>query len=162
MPSPLVLYMLESSSRILHGLSLSHYWECRVYRPENVSCHKFQRYLTEVIKLNYLTTQAVFCLSCDISIILSCHWQKAGEASVFRHFHLEKNTKVLLYLPRAVPISQQKDRWRHAVTSWHHTMMSHYIIMSHRRPAFCILALKPENHRHHYFDLVTLTFDVDH
>ncbi len=25
-----VLYMLESSSRILHGHSLSHYWECRI------------------------------------------------------------------------------------------------------------------------------------
>ena len=28
MLNPLVLYMLESSSHILHGQSLSHYWEC--------------------------------------------------------------------------------------------------------------------------------------
>ncbi len=41
--------------------------------------------------------------------------------------------------------------WRHTVTSWYHTMTSHYIIMSRHRPAFCMLALKPENHRHHVF-----------
>ena len=64
---------------------------------------------------------------------------------------------MLLYLPRAEPIWQEKDRWHHAVASWRHTMTSHYI-MSQYRPAFCILALKPENHRHHVFDLVTLTF----
>ncbi len=74
---------------------------------------------------------------------------------------------MLLHLPRTEPISQEKDKWchgvtswRHTMTSWRHTMTSHYIIMSQHRPAFCILALKPENLRHHVFDLVTLTFDL--
>ena len=36
--------------------------------------------------------------------------------------HTKKNTKVLLHLPRAEPISQEKDRCCHAVTSWRHTL----------------------------------------
>ena len=55
--------------------------------------------------------------------------------------------------------------WRHDVMTSYHEVT--YIIMSHHTPAFCILALKPENHRHRVFwpgdlDLwpMTLTIEV--
>ena len=83
----------------------------------------------------------------------------------------KKNTKVLLYLPRARLTSFYDvmmsccDRWRH-VTSWCHAVTPYAIIMSDCKLVFCILALKSGNHGNCVFwsgdlDLWPLTLTIE-
>ena len=87
-----------------------------------------------------------------------------------RHL-MNKNTKVLLHLPRPAGCSDVMWRcdvmpWRH-MTSRHHAMTSHDVMTSHHKPVFGICSLKSENSGNYVFDLgdldlwpMTLTIEL--